>query len=87
MDESKRPIDYVPEPDLQGIQPLVYEVEKKKRSTGPRPNRPMKSPKDRRGDRIDAVGPATRSDRFLEPHESSQSSQRPSNRWTRATGE
>ncbi|KAE9585667.1 putative oxoglutarate/iron-dependent dioxygenase, alpha-ketoglutarate-dependent dioxygenase AlkB [Lupinus albus] len=36
MDESKRPIDHVPEPHLQGIQPLVYEVEREKWSTGPR---------------------------------------------------
>ncbi|KAF1886839.1 hypothetical protein Lal_00046077 [Lupinus albus] len=83
MDESKRPINYVQEPDLQGIQPLVYEVEKEKRPTGPRPNRPMKSHKDRRGGRIDAVGPATRSDRFFEPRESRQGSQRPANRWSR----
>ncbi|GMJ07887.1 hypothetical protein like AT2G17970 [Hibiscus trionum] len=31
MDESKRPIGYAPEPDLQGIEPLCYEEEKSKR--------------------------------------------------------
>ncbi|GAB4860273.1 RNA demethylase alkbh9b [Ancistrocladus abbreviatus] len=33
MDESKRPIDYAPEPDLQGLEPLCYEDEASKRST------------------------------------------------------
>ncbi|MCI97592.1 hypothetical protein A2U01_0118893, partial [Trifolium medium] len=27
MKESKRPSGYIPEPDLEGIQPLVYEVQ------------------------------------------------------------
>ncbi|KAF5745507.1 2-oxoglutarate and Fe(II)-dependent oxygenase superfamily protein isoform 1 [Tripterygium wilfordii] len=31
MDESKRPIWFVPEPDLQGIQPLSYETDKERR--------------------------------------------------------
>ena len=31
MDASKRPIKYVPEPDLQGMQPLVYEDDKERR--------------------------------------------------------
>ncbi|KAL9461720.1 hypothetical protein AB3S75_004670 [Citrus x aurantiifolia] len=30
MDESKRPFGFVPEPDLQGIQPLPYDAEKPK---------------------------------------------------------
>lgn len=28
MDESKRPIGYVPEQDLQGLQPLSYEADR-----------------------------------------------------------
>ncbi|XP_061363954.1 RNA demethylase ALKBH9B-like [Gastrolobium bilobum] len=83
MDPSKRPFGYVPEPDLQGIQPLVYEVDKEMKSSGPRPNRHMKRHKDRRDGRTDAMGYATRSDRFLEPRQLAQSSQRPANRWSR----
>lgn len=33
MDESKRPVHYVPEPDLQGLEPLCYEEEGPKKST------------------------------------------------------
>ncbi|XP_027330749.1 RNA demethylase ALKBH9B-like isoform X2 [Abrus precatorius] len=84
MDVSKRPNGYVPEPDLQGIQPLVYEFEQEKKSSGHRPNRHLKRHnKDRRGGRNDAMGSATRSDRFVEPRESNQSSPRPANRWSR----
>ncbi|KAK7261005.1 hypothetical protein RIF29_27308 [Crotalaria pallida] len=82
MDESKQPIGYAPEPDLLGIQPLVYD-EKEKRSTVPKPNRHSNRHKDRRGGRIDAMGSASRSDRVWEPRELSQSSQRPANRWSR----
>ncbi|KAF5753036.1 hypothetical protein HS088_TW01G00954 [Tripterygium wilfordii] len=35
MDESKRPIWFVPEPDLQGIQPLSYETDREKRFDSP----------------------------------------------------
>ncbi|KAF7830393.1 RNA demethylase ALKBH9B-like [Senna tora] len=38
MDVSKRPTRYVPEPDLQGIQPLAYEVDPEKRPNGSKPN-------------------------------------------------
>ncbi|CAM8876982.1 unnamed protein product [Rhodiola kirilowii] len=33
MDVSKRPVGFVPEPDLQDIQPLSYEVDKSEQST------------------------------------------------------
>ncbi|XP_028777374.1 RNA demethylase ALKBH9B-like [Neltuma alba] len=79
MDASKRPIGYVPEPDLQGIQPLVFE---EKRSNGSRSHRHMKKP-NRRGRRNDAMGPATGRDRNFEPHELTHSAQRPSNRQSR----
>ncbi|KAJ7953115.1 oxidoreductase, 2OG-Fe(II) oxygenase family protein [Quillaja saponaria] len=42
MDESKRPIGYIPEPDLQGLRPLSYEVEKTKNSNVPQPDHHMK---------------------------------------------
>ncbi|OVA04901.1 Oxoglutarate/iron-dependent dioxygenase [Macleaya cordata] len=38
MDEAKHPIGFIPEPDLQGIQPLPYDPDESKRST------PLKSP-------------------------------------------
>ncbi|KAJ9172682.1 hypothetical protein P3X46_015895 [Hevea brasiliensis] len=36
MDEAKRPIGFVPAPDLQGIEPLMYDVNKKKRLDSPK---------------------------------------------------
>lgn len=36
MDEAKRPIGFVPEPDLQGIEPLAYDVDKTKRLDSPK---------------------------------------------------
>ncbi|KAL2583905.1 hypothetical protein AAZV13_14G099700 [Glycine max] len=81
MDVSKRPFGYVPEPDLQGIQPLAYEVEQEKKSSGHRPSRHTKRHKDRRGGgRNDAMGSATRNDRFLEPHDSNLNSPRSATR-------
>ena len=85
MDESKRPIGYVAEPDLQGIQPLVYEVEKEKRTNGPRPNRYMRRQKERTGVRMDAMGYANGKERYLEPREFTPNPQRSANRqsWER----
>lgn len=87
MDESKRPFGYVPEPDLQGIQPLAYDVEQEKKpSSGQnRPNRHTKRyNKDRRGGgRNDATGSATRNDRFSEPRDSNLNTPRSGNRWGR----
>ncbi|KAK4274518.1 hypothetical protein QN277_017725 [Acacia crassicarpa] len=82
MDDSKRPMGYVPEPDLQGVQPLVFE---EKRSNGSRPYRHMRGKQNRRGGgrRNDAMGPAFGRDRNSDPHESPQSAQRPSNRQSR----
>lgn len=37
MDESKRPTGYVPEHDLQGLQPLSYESDSQKKSSSSRP--------------------------------------------------
>eukprot|EP00257_Ricinus_communis_P010625 XP_002530736.2 uncharacterized protein LOC8267097 [Ricinus communis] len=36
MDEAKRPAGFVPEPDLQGIEPLVDDLDKTKRLNSPR---------------------------------------------------
>lgn len=39
MGESKRPLGYVPDPDLQGLQPLSYEVDRFKKPKTPRHRR------------------------------------------------
>jgi len=36
MDEAKRPVGFVPEPDLQGIQPLSYELDKTRKLNSPK---------------------------------------------------
>ncbi|XP_010268476.1 PREDICTED: uncharacterized protein LOC104605415 [Nelumbo nucifera] len=42
MDESKRPFDFVPEPDLQGIQPLPYDLDESKKLNPSKPQSQMK---------------------------------------------
>ncbi|MED6148529.1 RNA demethylase alkbh9b [Stylosanthes scabra] len=84
MDPAKRPMGFVPEPDLQGIQPLTYDNDKEKKSTGSRSNHRPRRQRDRRGGRNEGMGSAPRNDRYSEPRESNQSSQRSSNRWSRA---
>lgn len=42
MDETKQPIGFVPEPDLQGIQPLSYEGDKSKKLNSPKSEPYMK---------------------------------------------
>ncbi|KAE9586903.1 hypothetical protein Lal_00004840 [Lupinus albus] len=92
MDVSKRPSGYVEEPDLQGIQPLVYEsgqqaiqppineADKERRSNGSVANYQLKRQTDRRGSRIDSPGSAMRGGRFSEPRGWTQ---RPTNRWSK----
>ncbi|CAK9157025.1 unnamed protein product [Ilex paraguariensis] len=41
MDDAKRPIGYVPEPDLQGLQPLCYETNGSKQSNASKSKRPV----------------------------------------------
>ena len=50
MDDAKRPIGYVPEPDLQGIQPLCYETNGSKQSNTSKPKRPVNRQAVRRED-------------------------------------
>ncbi|KAJ7966331.1 oxidoreductase, 2OG-Fe(II) oxygenase family protein [Quillaja saponaria] len=80
MDESKRPIGFVPEPDLQGIQPLAYEVDKAKRSNGPKSGHQAWRDSDRRGGRMEARVSRNGSDINLEPHDSTRTWQGPANR-------
>jgi len=84
MEESKRPFGYVPEPDLQEIQPLAYEeVEQEKKSGGHRPGRNTRRYRDRRGGRNDPMGFPSRYDRFSEHRDSNHSTPRYGNRWSR----
>ncbi|KAK1439196.1 hypothetical protein QVD17_05012 [Tagetes erecta] len=51
MDELKWPAGFIPEPDLQGIEPLVYESDKPKGGSNPyKPNRPSNRSSMRRDD-------------------------------------
>ncbi|KAG6645583.1 hypothetical protein I3843_08G126300 [Carya illinoinensis] len=71
MDESKRPIGYVEEPDLLGIQPLPYQVvEKEKRLNAPKPDPYMKQSY-RRPVNMESRGSAEGSDTYRRPRESS----------------
>ncbi|KAJ7958438.1 oxidoreductase, 2OG-Fe(II) oxygenase family protein [Quillaja saponaria] len=80
MDESKRPTGYVPEPDLQGIQPLSYEVDKAKRSNGPKSDRQFRRQTYRRGGRMEARVSRDGSDIYSEPRDSTQTRLWPANR-------
>ncbi|XP_057499795.1 RNA demethylase ALKBH9B-like isoform X1 [Actinidia eriantha] len=68
MDESKRPIGFLPEPDLQGLQPLSYETEPSKRST-PSKSKPANRQSFRNEDNRDRIikGSAGRGNNYLEP--------------------
>lgn len=48
MDESKRPHGYVPEPDLEGLQPLPYEPKRSKNLNSSNPRRYFKNHNSRR---------------------------------------
>lgn len=56
MDESKRPIGYLPEPDLQGLQPLSYEMDRQKISNPQKQERHMNRPAFRRDGNVEARG-------------------------------
>lgn len=82
MDESKRPVDYAPEPDLQGIQPLSYDVEN---TNGPKAERHRKRHSNRRGNNNMVVrGSTWRGDfsPYSEPHHSNRGQRGPGN-WRR----
>lgn len=71
MDESKRPIGYVEDPELLGIQPLPYQVEEEgKRLNAPKPDRYMQQPF-RRPVNMESRGSAEGSDTYRQPPESS----------------
>lgn len=65
MDESKRPAGFVPEPDLQGIEPLPYEVDNTKMSIS---DDHVKKPQVRRGAKTEAMLFAERSDTRSQSH-------------------
>ncbi|GKV41473.1 hypothetical protein SLEP1_g49005 [Rubroshorea leprosula] len=77
MDESKRPMGYAPEPDLQGIEPLSYEAEKVKISS-PRSDRHTRKQLVRRGGKTEARG-------VIDSYERQEPEPRYSNRTRRVT--
>ena len=56
MDELKRPIGYLPEPDLQGLQPLSYEMDRSKISNPQKQERRMNRQAVRRDGGVEARG-------------------------------
>ncbi|KAI6671486.1 hypothetical protein NL676_006371 [Syzygium grande] len=80
MDEFKRPKDYVPEPDLLGIQPLQYEVERSKRSNSYKTDRYSRRYPARREAYNGSRGYTERNDPRSEPHYSLQVHRGPSSR-------
>lgn len=84
MDQTKRPVDYVPEPDLQGIKPLAYDVEK---TNGPKSERHRRRHSNRRGgnNNMAVRGPSGRDDLSprSEPYYSNRSQRGPGN-WRRS---
>ncbi|KAL3829408.1 hypothetical protein ACJIZ3_018210 [Penstemon smallii] len=53
MDESKWPVGYVPEPDLQGLEPISDEVGKSKNYNGSRNRRSLSKPAGGRDERVE----------------------------------
>ncbi|CAL5366229.1 unnamed protein product [Camellia sinensis] len=83
MDESKRPIGFVPEPDLQGLQPISYETDRSKRPTLSKSKRSVNRQPARREDSRDkARRSAGRGNNYLNPPISLQIQCGPSNRRT-----
>lgn len=80
MDESKRPTGFVPEPDLQGIQPLSYEEDKAQKLNASKPEYHMKKQSVRRAVNTEARGSAERSYTHIEPREPTWSRRGPANR-------
>lgn len=77
MDESKRPVWYTPEPDLQDIQPLSYEEDNGYRS---------RRQSTRRGDNLESGGPSERSYSRSEPRDSTWRGRGSGSRWNRGRG-
>ena len=81
MDESKLPMGFVREPDLQGLQPLSYETDRSKRPTPSKSKPTVNRQSIRREDYRDkARGSAGRGKNYSEPQISLQIQRGPSNR-------
>lgn len=83
MDESKRPNGYIPEPDLQGIQPLSYDVEKNNKINSPKAERYIKRQPFRRASDMETRGSSRRNDFRREAPESTWSRRGAGNRRNR----
>jgi len=70
MDEFKRPVGYAAEPDLQGIQPLSYEVDNTRRINASKPERYMKNQPFRRPVSMETRRSAAGSDAYIDRRES-----------------
>ncbi|XP_004287820.1 PREDICTED: uncharacterized protein LOC101301905 [Fragaria vesca subsp. vesca] len=86
MDESKRPVWYTPEPDLQDIQPLSYEEDNSYRSHSPRSEPRTRRQSTRRGDNLESGGPSERSYSHSENRDSTWRGRRSGSRWNRGRG-
>ncbi|KAM1529116.1 RNA demethylase ALKBH9B-like isoform X1 [Malus sylvestris] len=83
MDETKRPNGYVPEPDLQDIQPLSFEQDKKTILNSPRSERGMRRQPIRRAGNSEIRGSADRREFHSAPRDSGWSRRGSGNRWNR----
>lgn len=81
MDESKRPVGFAPEPDLEGIQPLLYEEGRTSKSNASTPEHHVKKQSYRRPVYGEARGYTERSDNYTEPRESTWNRRGNPNRW------
>ncbi|XP_061999422.1 RNA demethylase ALKBH9B isoform X1 [Rosa rugosa] len=86
MDESKRPVWYAPEPDLQEIQPLSYEEDNSYRSHSPRSEPRTRRQSTRRVDNLETSGPYERSYSRSEPRDSTWRGRGSGSRWNRGRG-
>lgn len=81
MDESKCPIGYVPEPDLQGLEPLTFGADKSKKMNSPKfrvPGKRQVVKREDRGENVAEVKGSTQ--RGSELRLSNRSRQGPMNR-------
>ncbi|XP_022133128.1 uncharacterized protein LOC111005802 [Momordica charantia] len=78
IDDSKRPFEYASEPDLQGIQPLPYEVSENDVPTSPvSSEREIRRQPFTRGSHMRTRGSGNRSDTRFEPRNSGRAQHRP----------
>uniref|UniRef100_A0A5B6Z2X6 Fe2OG dioxygenase domain-containing protein n=1 Tax=Davidia involucrata TaxID=16924 RepID=A0A5B6Z2X6_DAVIN len=80
MDESKCPVGFVPEPDLQGLQPLSYKDKSKRLNPSKSRHLVNRQAVRREDNRDEGRGSAERGNTHLEPYHSIQIQRGPGNR-------